>query len=195
MRWYGTHEPLEDDELHSLFFDALLNLKATDWEFIEFFNEYDTVESSILAAERWPEIMQVKRTGQLNWIVWRLFDCCTGMTSRILREHYTQDDVDRILRAAYRITLTIPDIHEKDEPMGNGFFMLWDVLSSFFEPDLQPYLAALLKEYDPRIHYAALHGLGHTNDGRIPIIMAFLKKWPQYAADPFVQQCIDGTVM
>ena len=140
--------------------------------------------------KNWDELVEGQSSQTAGWLVWKVF----GYPFFLQHEPLNDDQTRLLVEGCERITLSIPRLHEPEAPMENGFFMLWDLYAEGNQLAFDA-LSRLVNHPDHRVQFAALHGLGHRGDARIPIIHKFIKKHPDLVDDDFVKQCLDGTVM
>ncbi len=138
----------------------------------------------------WDDLTNNQSAANANWLIWTVFGDPFFLQHRKLDHSQTE----KLIAGCVRVTRSIPRLHEPDQPMENGFFMLWDLMDINTQYAIDA-LAELLDHPDFRIQYAALHGLGHRGDSRIPIIQKYIQSYPEMLDDEFVNQCLSGTAM
>ncbi|MBS1705198.1 MAG: hypothetical protein JST40_04945 [Armatimonadetes bacterium] len=148
----------------------------------------------------WAEVCRGMGADRANTALWRIIGFPLFVPIASVNNE-DQSFFPRLLAGAEAITLSIPKLHPAGERMGNAYFMLWDVIAKQAQQDEQQnavseILAYLVVHPDRRVRHSALHGLGHLPENhRLGPIGKFLNAFPEDASDPWVQSCLDGTVM
>ena len=163
--------------------DELFDLEA-EWDG----PELDSALIEILF--NWDDLTDSQPAANANWLIWTVFGDPFFLQHRKLDHGQTAI----LIAGCETVTRSIPRLHAPDQPMENGFFMLWDLYPDGGQTAIDA-LERLLEHSDSRVQYAALHGLGHRHEARIPVLQNFIKNNPDLADEDFIKQCIDGTVM
>lgn len=108
----------------------------------------------------------------------------------------------RAFMAMEQMMLSIPYLHEPEEPVGNGYFMWWEeyvewISSKELADCAFDILHRLANHPDGRVQVCALHGLGHLDhDGKRLFFENLLRRED---LDPdqrkWFEECRDGTLM
>lgn len=151
---------------------------------------FDFNEPLLQFIESWDELTKDATPTEANIAIWKIY----SFPFFLFMQCKTDEHIGRLLAASKLLTLSIPRIHPRDEPMENGFYMMWDILAGGFFNDVS-ILAELVEHPDQRVQLAALHGLGHRGDDRIPILETYAKNHPDVWDNEWFKQCLDGSVM
>jgi hypothetical protein len=172
--------------------DWLLHTEAADEVIEEQFESAtdDLPELLISIIENWNALTISTTPNIASRLIWRIF--CSPFW--LADGELSAKDWQRVCEAASEITLSIPRIHEPEEPMETGFHMLWDLLSRSGE-NLVPYLAKLILHVDVRVKFAALHGLGHQSSDRIAVIENHKSELCELFGIKYVTECLKGEVL
>lgn len=156
-------------------------------------------------GQRWHQLMSRLDENGHNDVLWRIIGEPLWTGEALEQSMPISEGHMTVLRALETITESIPLLHRQNEPMGNGYFMLWDVISKSLHSDTLKdealdILTELSEHQDRRVQCAALHGLGHLDHpGKSAVVQRFIDKDVEAKQDleyrKWLEGCRDGTVM